>query len=97
MLVRAKFFASGTSQNSTSTASGRLSLYVPESALVNESEVWVVSSDSRAQKRSITLGQATREDHRLVFEGLRSGESVILPPHDQLEEGTRVEVSKPSQ
>ena len=96
MLVRAKFFASGTSQNSTSTASGRLSLYVPESALVNESEVWVVSSDSRAQKRSITLGQATREDHRLVLEGLRSGESVILPPHNQLEEGTRVEVSNPS-
>jgi RND family efflux transporter MFP subunit len=97
MLVRAKFFASGTSQNPTSTSSGRLSLYVPESALVSETQVWVASPDSRAQKRSIKLGKATREDHRLVLEGLRSGESVILPPHDQLEEGTRVEVSNPKQ
>ena len=93
MLVRAKFFATGNSQKSSSPASGRLSLYVPESALVNDSLVWIVSPDSRAQKRSIKLGKATRENHRLVLEGLRSGESVILPPHDQLEEGTRVEVS----
>lgn len=99
MLVRAKFFALPGTQNlgHASSAPGRLSLFVPEAALISESEVWVVSPDSHAQRRSIKLGKAIREGHRLVLEGLRSGESVILPPHDELIKGARVKVSTPSQ
>ncbi|MDB4623861.1 efflux RND transporter periplasmic adaptor subunit [Akkermansiaceae bacterium] len=98
MLMRAKFFAPGRSQKpgeSASSSSGRLALYVPEEALISESQVWTISSDSRAEKRTIKLGKATRDGHRLVLEGLLSGESVILPPHDQLEEGSAVKVTNP--
>lgn len=91
MLVRAKFFGSGNNVKSAAGSSvGRFSLYVPIEALVNESTVWVVSPDSLAEKREIETGDEVREGHRLVVDGLRSGESVILPPHDQISEGVRV-------
>jgi RND family efflux transporter MFP subunit len=100
MLVRAKFFARPLSkehsQGSLPGSSGRLALYVPENALVSETQVWVVSPESKATLRTIKLGQDVRDDHRLVIEGLRSGESVILPPHDQLGEGSRVETKNQS-
>lgn len=95
MLVRAKFFAKGAAKGSGQMAqsSGRLSLYVPEAALVSETAVWVVSPDNRAELRSIEVSPMTKDGHRLVVSGLRSGESVIFPPHDALEEGSRVEIS----
>jgi len=96
MLVRAKFFATENQETSgevSVAASGRLSLYVPENALVNDSQAWVVSSEFTAEMRSIKLGTDTREGHRLVQEGLRSGESVILPPHDKLKEGSRLKIT----
>lgn len=95
MLVRAKFFGIASSTASTAgTSSGRLSIYVPEAAIVSPDTAWVVSPDNRAEKRSIELGKDVRDGHRLVLSGLKSGEHVILPPHDELEDGTRV---KPSQ
>ena len=96
MLMRAKFFALAEPRNegeSAPVSSGRLSLFVPEKALINETQVWVVSPDSKAEKRTIKLGKTNRDGHRLVLEGLRSGESVILPPHGQIEEGSRVKTS----
>ncbi|WP_411827651.1 efflux RND transporter periplasmic adaptor subunit [Luteolibacter sp. AS25] len=93
MLVRAKFFDTETTQTSGETSSGRLSIYVPENALIGESTVWVVSPDSTAEKRTIKLGTETKDAHRLVLEGLRSGESVILPPHESLSEGTRIKTT----
>lgn len=104
MLVRAKFYsvggsgvASESSSAGSSAGSGRLSIYVPEDALVNEgsgAEVWVVTTDLRAEKRSIKVGDHSKENHRLVLDGLRSGESVILPPHDELKSGGRVKIIK---
>lgn len=96
MLVRAKFFSPANAPSSGETpaaSSGRLSLYVPEEALVTDSQVWVVSPELTAEKRSIKLGSNSKDGHRLVLEGLRSGESVILPPHDTLDEGSRVEIT----
>jgi len=97
MLVRAKFFASGKQPSSenldpgtTPTSSGRLSIFVPENALVGDDQVWVVSSDNTAELRSVTLGAETKDGHRLVIKGLHSGESVILPPHADLKNGTRI-------
>lgn len=99
MLVRAKFFATAqtkaNSQGNSQSSSGRLALYVPEQALVSDTQVWVVSQESTAALRKIKLGEDIRDDHRLVLEGLRSGESVILPPHDQLKEGARVKTKNP--
>lgn len=93
MLVRAKFYAlfqPNTTQNTGASLSGRLALYVPAKAILNDSQVWVISTDSRAELRTIKLGNETRDDHHLVIEGLRSGEFVILSPQDQLLEGSRV-------
>ena len=94
MLVRAKFFAVTRAKSDKLDASlgstGRLALYVPEQALVSDTQVWVVSPESKAELRTIKLSQDIRDGHRLVIEGLRSGESVILKPHDQLREGGRV-------
>lgn len=98
MLMRAKFFAVNSPQKAggpAPTSAGRLSLFVPEKALINETQVWVISPDSKAEKRTIKLDKMTRDGHRLVLEGLRSGESVILPPHSRLEEGSRVKTSNP--
>lgn len=101
MLVRAKFFSvSGrkTKAGNSSTGSGgdsnRLAIYVPEDALIDETSVWVVSPHGEAELREITLGRDAKDGHRRVTDGLLSGESVILPPHDELEEGTRLSVSQ---
>ncbi|MGJ8655784.1 MAG: efflux RND transporter periplasmic adaptor subunit [Akkermansiaceae bacterium] len=96
MLVRAKFFSAGESHTSgtTSTSSNtRLSIYVPENALVNDTTVWVVTTDNTAEKRTIKLGTQTKDNHRLVLDGLRSGESVILPPHDKLTPAARLTIT----
>ena len=96
MLVRAKFFAPAAgSRNGPGQSGGRFALFVPEEAVVDDSFVWVVDGESTARKRTVTLSRETREDHRLVLEGLRSGETVILPPHDQLSEGLRVAPANP--
>ncbi|YCM44652.1 efflux RND transporter periplasmic adaptor subunit [Verrucomicrobiaceae bacterium 227] len=100
MLVRAKFFALSNQANSgnlkgspSSPSSGRLALYVPKEALVSDTRVWTVSPDNTAESRSITLGSGEKDGHRLVLEGLRSGESVILPPHTDLKDGIRITTS----
>jgi len=95
MLVRAKFFAlSGDEGSPRAAPAGRLSIYLPEEALIDDRQAWVVSTESTAELRSLVLGDDSREGHRLVLEGLRSGESVILPPHTGLVEGSRVTFSK---
>lgn len=93
MLVRAKFFESGDGagpSQASADAAGRYQLYLPEEALVGEDAVWVVSPEKTARKRQVELGQDRKDGHRLILDGLRSGEPVILPPHDQLEEGMRI-------
>jgi RND family efflux transporter MFP subunit len=91
MLVRAKFYDLVDGRVSSAQAGGgRLSLYVLREAVIDDSSVWVVDSEGLARKKKVTLGDEEREGHRLVLDGLRSGETVILPPHDDLEEGGRV-------
>lgn len=100
MLLRGKFFAiqgrssegSSTSLPSSSGNSQRLALFVPEQALVNDSAVWVVTPDQTAELRQLQLGRESREGHRRVLDGIRSGEQVILPPHEQLSAGSRVKI-----
>jgi len=99
MLVRAKFYNAGSQQpdaagsSNSPKKSNRLSIYVPEKALVSESLVWVVAPDNTAEKRNIKLGSESRDGHRLVLDGLRSGESVILPPFTNIQPGTRLELT----
>ena len=95
MLVRSKFFNATPSNKSNSEAanSGRLALYVPEAALVDEQTVWVVSSQQKADLRKIKLSAESKDNHRQVLEGLRSGEQVILPPHQDLQPGARLQTT----
>ena len=96
MLVRGKFFSltnrSASSQSQTNEASGRLALFVPEDAIIGHSSVWVVSSSQTAELRTIKLGNESREGHRLVIEGVLSGEQVILPPFSDIEDGDKIQV-----
>ncbi|MFC5050636.1 efflux RND transporter periplasmic adaptor subunit [Rubritalea spongiae] len=96
MLVRAKFFAltATTKKVESGVSSGRLSLYVPQQAVFDENQVWVLSPEGRAELRRIELGSSTRDDHQLVISGLKSGEQVILPPHTDLAEGVRVKTNQ---
>lgn len=99
MLMRARFFepsqGAQTSHpgESVTQSTGRLALYVPTQALIGESQVWVVSPDLKAEKRSIELGPNTRDEHHQVLKGLFSGEHVILPPHDQLKPGSSLKIT----
>jgi len=91
MLVRGKFFSQSSSKQSTSSSnSNRLALFVPEEAIFNNNSAWVVSTDQTAELRTIQLGNEHRDGHRLILDGLRSGEQVILPPHTDLTQGARV-------
>lgn len=93
MLVRGKFFSHSASKRATSsTSSDRLALFVPEEAIFNNNSAWIVSTDQTAELRTIQLGDELRDGHRLVLDGLRSGEQVILPPHTDLTEGSRLTI-----
>ncbi|MFD2157880.1 efflux RND transporter periplasmic adaptor subunit [Rubritalea tangerina] len=90
MLVRAKFYSPEGGGAEVVSTGGRLSLYVPEGALVDEDEVWVVGSDGKAELRDVELGNAKRDGHVQVLRGVKSGEKVILPPHAVLNEGLKL-------
>lgn len=100
MLVRAKFYSAGKQNTGDSQSlpladsSSRLSIYVSNEALVTDTQVWVVSKDSTAEIRRVTLGEDIRDGHRIVLDGLRSGESVILPPFSDLVPGLRIKPLK---
>ena len=96
MLCRVKFFAarSGGSAGDTAPA-GRLVLFVPEHAVrqgpgEGETFVWVAEPDGRADRRPVTLGGKTRDDHVSVSDGLRPGERVITDPPGDLNVGQKV-------
>ncbi|NNE92858.1 MAG: efflux RND transporter periplasmic adaptor subunit [Verrucomicrobiales bacterium] len=98
MLVRGRFFGRPQTETDSakpdSTAGGRLTLFIPENALTDDQSAWVVTSENQAEKRELQLGREVREDHIQVLEGLRSGEQVILPPHNELKPGLRVRIEK---
>ena len=97
MLVRGKFFASstgGTQQAASEPSSNRLALYIPENAIVDHSYAWVVSRTHTAERRTLKLSPQSRDGHRRVLDGVRSGEQVILPPHNEIEDGDSVKLHR---
>ncbi len=104
MLVRAEFFpaAAATDPGASPTAprgpptGGRLATYAPKDALFDLSgataRAWIVDG-KRAQLRDLKVGSQERDHHRLILEGLRPGDRVILPPHDKLKPGKRIKVT----
>lgn len=103
MLCRAEFlapFASGESGGggddvAVSTGGAHVRIFVPVAALTGASgdaaRVWRLDgSGERVQSQEVSLGTERREDHRLVLEGLRPGDRVVVHPPDHLKPGERV-------
>lgn len=106
MLCRAEFLeVAGTSDSEMPTtesrgASGgdRVQIFVPADALVGESTVWKVDrSGMRVVPQEIVLGREERDNHRLVIEGLKPGDRVVLNPPPDLESGVRFHSSESNQ
>lgn len=97
MLVRAKFYSSPTGNDAGIASAGSLSLYVPQSAVVGDSQLWVVTPSNLAELRTLELSKDQRDDHIRVLSGVKSGERVILPPHTELADGKRIQESNTPQ
>jgi multidrug efflux pump subunit AcrA (membrane-fusion protein) len=89
---------------SLAAAEGRVRVFVPNAALDTDSTsadsveatVWRVdSSGLRIERQPITLGRERREDHRLVLDGLKPGDRVVLVPPPDLENGDRFRPANP--
>lgn len=103
MLCRAEFLANaahpavfGSEEASTDPVSvpGRVELFVPIAALSgdgDDSTVFVLTEEgTRAERRKVRLGREEREGFRLVLEGLKPGDRVVLDPPADLGDGDRV-------
>lgn len=100
MLCRAEFLPVASKeggQAASAGSSGRVNLYVPESALIDggaEPRVWALDAGGKTvEQRSLQLGESRRDGYRLVREGLRPGDVVVLNPPGDLEAGDRVKDS----
>jgi RND family efflux transporter MFP subunit len=99
MLCRAEFLAPpsiGEDAGATVEAtSGGVSLFVPEAALTGlddrRATVWRIDeSGERVAPAEVVLGQERRETYRLVVEGLKPGDRVVLDPPVDLRAGERI-------
>lgn len=102
MLCRAEFLPAGSksrSIQSTGSTGLRVSLYVPESALLGSGQartVWALDvSGERLEQREVTVGSEPRDGYLPVLEGLRPGDKVVLEPASDLEAGMRVKTNNP--
>lgn len=87
MLCRVEFLDTGSPESSPSTDS--LAVWVPASA-VRENTVWVCDPESRRlSRRTVTLTGDRKDDHLRVRDGLRPGELVVLISGN-LREGQRI-------
>lgn len=99
MLCRAEFLSAAEGSDAAGRAGpdasgGRVSLYVPEAALVGEENaprIWALDASGEAvELRSVRLGPDNREGYRSVVEGLRPGDRVVLNAAADLKPGERV-------
>jgi multidrug efflux pump subunit AcrA (membrane-fusion protein) len=76
----------------------RVRVFVPVAALAGNASgkqegavsVWKVDpTGGRVMPQPVNLGHEIREDHRLVLEGLKPGDRVVLNPPSDLQPGDR--------
>jgi multidrug efflux pump subunit AcrA (membrane-fusion protein) len=88
MLCRVEFLDTAPVSQKTASA-GDLSVFVPESALLEET-VWICDPDSRrVSRRPVDPSNESREGYRRLNSGVRPGEWVVLDPSG-LRENQRV-------
>ncbi|MGK0190319.1 MAG: HlyD family secretion protein [Verrucomicrobiales bacterium] len=98
MLCRVKFLDDGnttTSKTSAASTDNSRAVMAPLASLINRESntatVWVVSPDgARALRRNIETGNLQLDGYVAVHAGLLAGELLILPPHDDLDDGRRI-------
>ncbi|MBP82630.1 MAG: hypothetical protein CMO61_02140 [Verrucomicrobiales bacterium] len=101
MLCRAEFLGSGVESSGTgpvdsiSPVAGRVSVFVPESSLVNrkgrEAELWALDgSGQRVERRAVTLAAESREGFLRAIGDVHPGDRVVLNPGDDLKSGDKV-------
>jgi RND family efflux transporter MFP subunit len=102
MLCRAEFLAlpttMGSSLRGASDGIQRVTVFVAEAALIerqgDRASVWSLDqTGEKAEKRSIRIGDLSREGHVEVVDGLRPGDPIILNPPTDLASGERVRAS----
>jgi HlyD family secretion protein len=97
MLCRAEFLAPPEKEApdtgdplAAAVENSRVRVFVPVAALASADTVWKVDrSGDRVAPQSIVPGPTVREGHRLVLEGLKPGDRVVLNPPADLESGDR--------
>jgi RND family efflux transporter MFP subunit len=75
---------------------GNQGVRVPAAAIVERggaSVAFVVGADDTVERRSLTLGRALADD-RQVLKGLAAGETVVLDPPAELEDGAKVKLAE---
>jgi multidrug efflux pump subunit AcrA (membrane-fusion protein) len=101
MLCRAEFLGSGVSSSATnpdiskSGTPGRVSVFVPESSVVNrsgrEAEVWALDrSGERVERRAVILEDESRAGFVLATGDVYPGDRVVLSPGSGLKAGDKV-------
>jgi multidrug efflux pump subunit AcrA (membrane-fusion protein) len=101
MLCRAEFLGSGvsssaTNQNSSKSGTpGRVSVFVPESSVVNrsgsEAQVWALDgSGERVELRSVILRDESRAGFVFATGEVYPGDRVVLNPGSGMEAGDKV-------
>ena len=102
MLCRVKFLQPISSTETPAArqivSSSKRALFAPLAGLIersgNSASAWVVSADGkRANRKSITLGDREIDGHVAIESGLFAGEQIILPPHQGLSEGRRINLT----
>ncbi len=95
VLCRVEFWSQSRDVAAGDEATGRHALWIPEAALqdeeATEQTVWVIDAMSqRAHKRAIRVSSTRSHGYRLLLDGLRANETVVVGDTVALEEGRRV-------
>ncbi|MBL9151380.1 MAG: efflux RND transporter periplasmic adaptor subunit [Verrucomicrobiales bacterium] len=99
MLCRAEFLApvlpSEGMTGGAKPAGSVVRLFVPEQALTkldgSRATIWRLdATGDRVEPGQVTLGEESQDGYRLVVEGLRPGDRVVIDPPQDLEPGERV-------
>ena len=95
VLCRVEFWSQTRDAGDETQVAGRHALWVPEAALqdkhATDQTVWVVDPiTQRAQRREIRVSSTRSHGYRLLVDGLRANETVVLGDALALKEGRRI-------
>ena len=69
-------------------------VFIKKEAVVNNNEAWVIDSQMKVYKKSISLGRTENDGWVQVLSGINAGEKVVVSPASDLKNGSAVKVGK---